>query len=214
MRIVATLLTLGLAAGATLAADAPLKGDPAAGATKSATCTACHGVNGNSMLPEWPALAGQNAVYLRDQIARFRDGHRIDLLMMPMVQDLTDQDIADLAAYYSTQNPQGLEADPSYWQAGQTLYRVGDTARGIPACAACHGPVGRGVPAAGYPALQAQHSLYTVKQLENLAAGTRYTKDTAGRAQAGPNATMMAEIAKRLTPEDRRNVASYLQGIR
>ncbi|HUG73357.1 MAG TPA: c-type cytochrome [Steroidobacteraceae bacterium] len=214
MRIAATLLILGLAAGSIQAADAPLKGDAAAGATKAAACTACHGLNGNSMMAEWPTLAGQNASYLRDQTQRFRDGHRVNLMMMPMVQGLSDQDIADLAAYFSTQNPNGLEADPSYWQAGQTLYRVGDATRGIPACAACHGPVGRGNPAAGYPALQAQHSVYTVKQLNDYAVESRYTKDAAGRAQAGPNAAMMKEIAQRLTPEDRRDVASYLQGMR
>jgi cytochrome c553 len=214
MRIVATLLILGLAAGAAQAADAPPRGDAAEGAIKAATCSSCHGLNGNSTTPEWPALAGQNAAYLRDQITRFRDGHRLSPPMMPMVQDLTDQDIADLAAFFAIQTPEGLEADPSYWQAGQSLYRGGDPARGIPACAACHGPVGRGIPAAGYPALQAQHSLYTVKQLDDFAVGTRYTKDAAGRAQAGPNAAMMTEIAGRLTPEDRRNVASYLQGMR
>ena len=86
--------------------------------------------------------------------------------------------------------------------------------RGIPACAACHGPVGRGVPAAGYPAVQAQHAVYTVKQLNDYAAGTRYNKDSAGRPQAGPNAAMMFTIAERLTPEDRRNLASYIQGMR
>jgi cytochrome c553 len=214
MRIAATLLILGLAAGSAQSANAPMTGDAAAGATKAAPCTACHGPNGNSMTPEWPALAGQNAAYLRDQVKRIRDGHRPNPVMLPFVKDLSDQDIADLAAYFSNQNPKGLEADPSYWQAGQTLYRVGNPSRGIPACVACHGPVGRGVPAAGYPALQAQHSVYTVKQLNDYAVDTRYTKDAAGRLQAGPNATMMTEIARRLSPEDRRDVASYLQGMR
>lgn len=217
MRIAASaLLTLGLLAGAAGAAEttAPLTGDAAAGATKSATCTACHGVNGNSVTPDWPVIAGQNAAYARDQIKRIRDGQRPSPLMQPMVQTLTDQDIADLAAHFEMQTPNGLEADPSYWQAGETLYRFGDAARGIPACTACHGPVGRGVPAAGYPAVQAQHAVYTVKQLNDYAAGTRYNKDDAGRPQAGPNAAMMFTIAERLTAEDRRNLASYIQGMR
>lgn len=217
MRIAATLLTLGLAAAAAQAADAPAPlaaGDAAAGAAKAATCVACHGLNGNSVNPEWPTIAGQNAVYAHDQIKRIRDGLRPVPLMQPMVQDLTDQDIADLAAHFATLTPAGLEADPSYWEAGQRLYRSGDAERGIPACAACHGPVGRGVPAAGYPALQAQHAVYTVKQLNDYANGARYNKDEQGRPLAGPNAQMMITIAQRLTPEDRRNLASYLQGIR
>lgn len=217
MRIAATaLLTLGLATGTAIAAEeAALHGDAAAGQTKAATCTACHGLNGVSTAnPEWPSLAGQNAVYLRDQITRFRDGKRINVLMQPTVQDLTDQDIADLAAFYATQTPAGLESDPSYWEAGQRLYRSGDAERGIPACAACHGPVGRGNPAAGYPALQAQHAVYTLKQLTDYANDSRYAKDADGRAQAGPNAAMMQTIAQRLTAEDQRDLASYVQGIR
>jgi cytochrome c553 len=209
--VVATALSL-LGVMPAMAADAA--GDAAAGATKAATCTACHGLNGNSANPEWPVLAGQNAAYLRDQIKRFRDQKRPNPLMFPMVQNLTDQDAADLAAFFSRQTPTGAEADPSYWKDGEKLYRGGDAARGIPACMACHGPVGRGVPAAGFPALQAQHSVYTVKQLNDYAADTRYTKDATGKAQAGPNAVMMNVIAARLSAEDRRNLASYIQGIR
>lgn len=217
MRIAATLLALGLVAGAAQAAEtaAPVAaGDAAAGAAKAATCTACHGLNGNSVNPEWPSIAGQNSAYSADQIKRIRDGLRPVPLMQPMVQNLTDQDIADLAAHFATQTPNGLESDPSYWEAGQKLYRFGDAERGIPACAACHGPVGRGIPAAGYPALQAQHSVYTVKQLNDYVSGVRYAKDEQGRLQAGPNAAMMVTIAQRLTAEDRRDLASYLQGIR
>ena len=99
------VLTVCLLTGSTAAlaqAAGNATGDAAAGATKSATCTACHGLNGNSVNPEWPVLAGQNAAYLREQIARFRDGHRQNVLMQPMVAPLTDQDIADLSEYYST----------------------------------------------------------------------------------------------------------------
>jgi cytochrome c553 len=215
MRIAATaLLTLGLAAGTALAAETSIKGNAEAGSAKAAACTACHGLNGNSVNPEWPVIAGQNAAYIRDQVTRIRDRKRPSPLMLPLVENLTDQDIADLAAFYSTQTPAGLEADPSYWQAGQRLYRYGDAARGIPACTACHGPVGRGVPAAGYPALQAQHSVYTVKQLNDYASGVRYNKNAAGKPEAGPNAAIMNTIATRLSPEDRRDLASYMQGMR
>ena len=210
--IAAALLAVSLCASG--AETAHEKGDATAGAAKAATCTACHGLNGNSVNPEWPVLAGQNQNYLIDQIKRFRANQRVNVLMYPMVKDLTDQDIADIAAFFSIQTPAGLEADPSYWKAGEALYRGGDATRSIPACLACHGPVGRGVPAAGYPALQAQHSVYTVNQLNQYASETRYAKDEQGRAQAGPNAYMMNTIAARLTAEDRRNLASYIQGIR
>jgi cytochrome c553 len=212
-RIFATaLLVLGFSTGSTFAAD--IHGDAAAGSAKAAVCTACHGLNGTGINPEWPVIAGQNAVYVRDQVERIKTGMRTAPLMQPMVQNLSNQDIADLAAFFATQTPKGNEADPSYWKAGQALYRGGDAARDIPACMSCHGPVGRGNPAAGYPALQAQYAVYVMKQLDNYANGMRYTKNSAGKPEAGPNAAIMATIAARLTPEDRRNVASYIQGLR
>jgi cytochrome c553 len=183
------------------------------GAAKAAVCVACHGVNGNSTNPEWPNLAGQNAVYIAQQLHLFRSGVRQNPLMSPMAAPLSDQDINDLAVYYAAQTPAGLEADPSYWQAGESLYRNGDAERGIPACIACHGPVGHGNPAAGYPSLIAQHSVYTVNQLNSYANGTRYSGANES-GQVGPNAEMMISIAKRLTPEDIRNLASYIQGLR
>lgn len=195
-------------------AAAAKAGSAEAGAAKSATCVACHGPAGNSANPEWPVLAGQSAHYLQQQITLFRDGARPNPLMYPMVKDLTDQDILDLAAYFSRQTPNGGESDPSYWKDGEKLYRGGDPSRGVPACMACHGPVGRGVPAAGFPALRGQHSVYTIKQLTDYAADSRYLKDDKGARRAGPNAPMMVTIASRLTAEDRRNLASYIQGVR
>ncbi len=190
-----------------------VEGSVEEGAAKSAVCVACHGVNGNSTNPEWPNLAGQSAVYIAEQLRLFRDGIRTDPVMAPMASTLSDDDIADLAVYFEAQTPAGLEADPSYWQAGEQLYRRGDAERGIPACMACHGPVGRGNPAAGYPALRAQHSVYTVKQLKDYASSARYA-GAEDPTQATRNAAMMISVAKRLTPEDMRNLASYLQGLR
>ena len=183
------------------------------GATKSAVCTACHGPNGNSANPEWPRLAGQSAVYVTEQLKLFKAQVRPNPVMMPMAAGLSDQDITDVAVYFEAQTPQGLEADPSYWKAGQDLYVRGDRARNIPACAACHGPGGRGNLAAGYPALRAQQSVYVVKQLNDYASGARYS-GAKNPAQPSRNGAMMLTIAKRLTPEDIRNVASYVQGLR
>ncbi|HEX7416860.1 MAG TPA: c-type cytochrome [Steroidobacteraceae bacterium] len=202
-------------AGVCLALGSPslAAGSAQAGAGKVAACLACHGMNGNSLNGQWPNLAGQNAAYIEEQLQLLRAGKRPNPLMMPMAQQLSDQDIADIAAYYAAQVPAGLEADPSYWQAGEKLYRSGDMKRSIPACMACHGPLGRGNPAAGYPALRAQQSVYVVKQLGDYAAETRY-RNASGTVLQSRNSVMMVTIAKRLAPEDIRDVASYLQGMR
>lgn len=189
------------------------EGKADAGATKAAVCAACHGMGGNSLNPEWPNLAAQSPAYVAEQLHLFKAKVRVNAVMDPIVAPLTTQDFNDLAMYYTGQTPAGLEADPSYWKAGEKLYRSGDKARGIPACAACHGPLGRGNLAAPYPALRAQHSVYTVKQLNDYAKDTRYPGATAEKP-ATPNAVIMTTIAKRLTPEDIRDVASYVQGMR
>jgi len=117
---------------------------------------------------------------------------------------LSAEDMADLGAYFGSQVNTGLEADPSFWKDGEKLYRDGDKARGIPACMACHGPTGLGNEPAKFPALRGQHSVYVVKQLNDYASGARTT---------GPN-NIMPTIAKRLSADDMRNVASYVQGLR
>jgi cytochrome c553 len=190
-------------------------GSAEAGAAKSATCVACHGPNGNSANPLWPSLAGQNAAYISGQLKRFKTNARINSngVMTGLAAPLSDQDMQDLGAYFSQQTPAGLEADPSYWQAGRALYRGGGT-QAIPACMACHGPSGRGNPEAGYPTLRAQHAEYVVKQLNDYAAGKRYGNDEKGNTAGGPNAAIMTTIAKRLTPENMRDLASYVQGLR
>src|ERR1700746_3054296 len=137
-------------------------GKAASGEAKAALCMACHGPNGNSVNPEWPRLAGQSAVYIAEQLRLFRSGVRNNPIMKPLASALSDQDISDLAVYYEAQSPTGLEADPSYWKSGEALYLSGDAKREVPACVACHGPVGRGNLAAGYPALRAQQSVYVV----------------------------------------------------
>jgi cytochrome c553 len=183
------------------------------GATKAAVCFGCHGPNGNSANPAWPTLAGQNAIYIAEQLDLFRSKVRDNPVMTALAAPLSDADIDDLAVFFAAQTPTGLEADPSYWQAGQLVYLRGDTTRAIPACTACHGPIGRGNLAGGYPALRAQQSLYTMKQLNDYAQGTRYAGATA-QNKASPNGYIMATIAKRLTPDDIRNLASYVQGLR
>jgi cytochrome c553 len=214
-RVAAAIVCAGLAFTHIATAQDPVKGSAEAGADKAGVCTACHGVNGNSVNPEWPSLAGQNAAYLSEQLALFKARKRINEIMYPVVAPMSEQDMADVSAYFAAQTPAGLEADPSYWKAGEALYKSGDSKRNIPACAACHGPAGQGNAGAGYPALRAQHAVYTVKQLQDYLTKNRYrdAADTAVVHQAR-NSAMMSTIAARLSPEDIRNLASYLQGLR
>ena len=206
------------ATGSSAAATPPVTPNPyedgteQAGAPKAAVCFSCHGPNGNSANPVWPRLAGQNAVYIAEQLHLFRSGVRKNPVMQPMAAGLSDQDIDNLAVYFAAQTPTGLEADPSYWKSGQALYLHGDAATGVPGCVACHGPSGRGNPAAGYPALEAQQSVYVAAQLQSYANGTRYSGSDA--TTATPNSVIMFDIAKHLTPEEIRDVASYVQGLR
>jgi cytochrome c553 len=178
-------------------------GNAEAGATKAVVCQACHGANGNSVNPQWPSLAGLGADYIAEQLANFKSGKRNNAIMMANVMALTPQDMADLGAYFGGLVNTGLEADPSLWKAGQVIYRGGDATRGIPACMACHGPTGYGNEPAKFPALRGQHSEYVVEQLTAYASGERWP---------GPNG-IMGTIAKRLTPDDMKNLASYVQGL-
>jgi cytochrome c553 len=184
-----------------------------AGALKSATCTACHGPNGNSTTPVWPKIAGQNAVYIAEQLQLFKAGVRVNPDMLKIVSMLAPKDIDSVAVYFQAQTPVGGEADASMWHAGESLYRFGDPARAIPACTACHGPVGRGNAVADYPALRAQFADYVAKQLNDFASGARYSGAKPG-APASRNGEMMATIAKRLKSEDIKELAAYIQGMR
>jgi cytochrome c553 len=179
-------------------------GDAAAGAQKSAVCGACHGATGSSINPEWPNLAGQHEAYTAAQLALFKQGLRDNPLMMPNAALLSDQDMQDLGAHFASQPPAGLEADPSNYQAGEKLYRGGDPERKLPACIACHGPQGKGNGPAGYPALRAQHAVYTYNQLKAYAESKR----------RAPGNDIMQVVAARLTDNEMRALASYTQGLR
>jgi cytochrome c553 len=210
----AWLLAASVALSISPFVHAQAKGSVEAGAAKAAVCTACHGINGNSVNPEWPNLAGQNAAYVAEQLKLFRAGHRNNAVMYPLAMALTDEDIADLSAYFAAQTPTGLEADPASYKAGAALYTAGDRARKIPSCTACHGPVGAGNPGSGYPAVRAQHATYTIKQLTDYAADQRYVDLTTGQPQKSRNGHMMTTISKRLTEADIQHLAAYIPGLR
>lgn len=194
----------GFALAALAVAGPSSAGDANLGAQKAAVCGACHGPTGSSVNPEWPNLGGQGEAYVVQQLGAFKAGTRVNPLMTPMAAVLSEEDMKDLGAYFSQQTPAGGEADASNWKAGESLYRGGDEERGIPACIACHGPQGRGNGPAKYPALRAQHAVYTVNQLKAFKDGSR-KPDGAG---------VMPAVTERMTEEEMRALASYLQGLR
>jgi cytochrome c553 len=196
--------TLSLVAVLGCSAPAFAAGSAEAGQAKSATCGACHGMDGNSLSPEWPNLASQHAAYIERQLKAFKAGQRQNDLMSPMAMILSEEDMADLAAYFSTQKVRGGETEPSKLALGQRVYRSGNVAKGVMACAGCHGPAGRGNPLAGFASIQGQHAVYVGKQLHAYKDGTR---------QTDPN-QMMRNIASLLSDEEIDAVASYVQGLR
>lgn len=179
-------------------------GSAEAGQTKAGTCIACHGLDGNSTNPEWPSLAGQHQTYIVKQLKAFKSGVRQNPLMSPMAAGLSEQDMEDLAAYYSSKALKGQEADKSKIPLGQQLYRGGNSQNQTPACMACHGPAGRGNAAAAYPSIGGQHATQVALQLKAYRTGERKTD---------PN-EMMRNVAAKLTDEQIDAVASYVQGLR
>ncbi len=179
-------------------------GDAAKGEAKAATCMACHGPKGNSNNPEWPSLAGQGAVYLKTSLEAFRSGQRKNVLMNAQATNLSDEDIADLAAYYAAQTAKPGVASEASVAVAEPLYRAGDAERGIAACAGCHGPNGAGNPAAGYPHVAGQQSTYSAIALRAYRAGERSMTH---------NGQMMTAVAQHLTDEEIEALASYLTGL-
>lgn len=185
-------------------APAYAAGSVEAGQAKAATCGACHGMDGNSLNPEWPNLAGQHAGYIEHQLRAFKSGERKNDLMSPMAMILSDEDMADLAAFFASQKVRGGETEPSKLALGERVYRAGNVQKGVIACAGCHGPNGRGNPLAGYASIQGQHAVYVANQLRAYRSGARATD---------PN-QMMRNVAALLSDEEIDAVASYVQGLR
>jgi cytochrome c553 len=161
-------------------------------------------VDGNSLTPEWPSLAGQHETYIVTTLKAFKTAARKNVLMAGQVLSLSDQDMEDLAAFFAAQKRQTRTAEPKLVTAGERLYRGGNKDNGVPACLACHGPAGRGNQPAGYPAIGAQQAVYTANQLKAYRSGER---------GSDPN-QMMRNAVARLTDAEIEAVASYVQGLR
>ncbi len=196
--IVSLLLTLGITGLAHAA------GDAVAGQAKVAVCGACHNPDGNSVAPSFPKLAGQGERYLTKQLHDIKSGKRTVPEMTGLLTNLSDQDMADIAAYFSSQKGGVGAADPKVVARGEALYRGGKLDQGIPSCTGCHSPNGAGNAAAGFPHLGGQHAQYVAKQLTDFREGVR-TNDG--------DTKIMQSIAAKLSNKDVEAVSSYVQGL-
>jgi cytochrome c553 len=176
------------------------KGQPIA----ASVCAACHGTDGNSPIPANPNLAGQHASYLYKQLADYKSGQRKNPIMSGIVATLSEADMRNVAAYFAQQKPKpGAAKDRDLIQAGQRLYRGGNSQAGIPACAACHAPNGVGIPIQ-FPRLSGQHVEYTVAQLQSFRSGER----------ANDSNSVMRTIAERMNDKTMAAVAEYISGLK
>lgn len=199
----AALLVAGFTVNA--AEQAKPKADPAKGKVVAETiCVACHGVDGNSLSSANPHLAGQVPDYIYKQLQNFKSGARNNAIMMGMVATLSDDDMRNVAAWYAQQEAKPAPAtNEALIARGQHLWRAGDASKGVPACAACHGPAGKGLPAQ-YPRLSGQFPEYTEAQLKAFRAEER----------ANDPERMMRDIAAKLSDADIKAVAEYAVGLR
>ncbi|GGP54461.1 cytochrome c [Shewanella algicola] len=203
-------LALALSVVATMSSPVMAEGNAEAGKTKVIVCSACHGVDGNSMIDMYPKLAGQHPAYLEKQLTEFRSAMqtggkegRMDPIMGGMSIALSDTDIADISAYFASQT-QSTNPAVEGTEAGEKLYQGGDAARGITSCIACHGPNGSGAAAAGFPMIGGQHANYIKIQLTKFRDGTR-NNDLNG---------MMQDVAKKLSDADIEALSKYISSIK
>jgi len=179
-------------------------GNYQAGQEKSTLCASCHGPTGVSTNPTWPSLAGQHANYLAKQLRDFKlNKYRNASIMAPMVANLSEQDIEDLATFYASQPiPTGV-TPRKYLKRGEQLFRGGDFGEHITACIGCHGPSGRGNAQAGFPVLSGQQAIYTAQQLQAF-------KD---KKRSNDLNAIMRDISARMNTDDMTAVANYIAGL-
>lgn len=190
------MLSLGLVVGAQA-------GDVASGKKISGACAACHSKDGNSAAPSFPKIAGLGEVYLLKQLKEFKSGARNNPIMAGQVAALNESQMADLAAYFASQTRTIGYAAKDKVALGEKTYRAGNRATGVPACLACHGAQGRGISAAGFPALGGQHSDYIKAQLMAFQEDKR-TNDAS---------KVMRDIAGRMSNKEIDAVSAYIQGL-
>jgi cytochrome c553 len=195
--LISLLVTFGISG------VAQAEGDAAAGKANTAVCAACHSADGNSAVPNFPKLAGQNEAYLLKQLKEIKAGSRQVVEMTGMLNGFSDQDLANIAAFFASQKTQIGQTSQELVESGQLIYRAGLMDKGVAACTACHSPDGTGNASAGFPALSGQHAAYVEKQLMAFRNGAR---------DNDPNG-MMRDIAAKLSDTEIKAVADYVQGL-
>jgi cytochrome c553 len=202
----ATPASTASAAPAAAVAEVAVKpGDATAGQAKAAVCGACHGMDGNSSDAQYPKLAGQSEQYIARQLTDFKSGKRQNPIMLGMATPLSTQDMHDVGAYFASKTPLPGVADQALVEKGETLFRQGDSTRGIPACMACHSIDGRGNPGAMYPQLTSQHAQYIQATLKAWHDGTTWGDDA--------HSQIMPAIATKLDAADIAALSSYIEGL-
>lgn len=205
------LLAVAIGLPAFAVAQAPAKPDLAkARDTVNQVCAACHGADGTSPTPANPSLAGMPADYITAQLAHFKSGVRQNAIMQGFAATLSDADMVSLGAFFASQPPKPNTAkDASLVRLGQKLWRAGDAATGVPACSACHGPTGAGIPRL-YPRIGGQWSDYTLAQLKAFKSGER------GMDKGGKdiNGRIMVGVVRGMTEAQMKALADYAQGLR
>ena len=215
-------------------------GDIAKGEARAKACMGCHGVDGNSAIPGFPKIAGQNATYIIKQLRDFKSKARMDGwkgdktkkdsqygvvpgTMNGQVASLSEEDILNLAAYFSSKKIKPGMSDAQLKALGKKIYTGGNKKTGVPACMGCHGPAGEGNNAALYPAIGGQHAAYTEAQLKHFrTAGLiwlahKNAKKAIPAKRAGrknDKEFRMQTVVLRMTDAEIKAVASYLQGLR
>ena len=186
------------------------QGSIEAGKAKSQTCVACHGADGNSLITQYPKLAGQHEKYLEKQLKDLKLGMtsggkqgRNEPVMGAMAMPLSEQDMADLAAYYASLPISNNSTPENVVEEGKALYTAGDAERGVTACIACHGPRGNGTELSGFPKISGQHAEYIKAQLEKFRDGSRNNDMNA----------MMRDVAKKLTDAEIDTLSKYVGGL-
>ena len=178
---------------------APVQAD--AEAIANEMCAGCHGADGNSMVPGFPKLAGQQKVYLLRELKDYRSGKRVSEIMAPLVSTLSDQDVADLADYYAKQKPApGVAGNPALLSVGKNLYLKGNSNTDVPSCDSCHEEDGSG--SGKFPRVAGQHVDYALDQFRLYATGKRTN-----------GSRVMQAVANRMSEEETRAVAEYMASM-
>ena len=202
--IMAMFAVAGLLVTASASAETATKADLAkAQQIVTQVCAACHGADGNSTSSANPKLAGQHAEYITKQLHDFKSGERKSAVMSGMVAALTPEDMLNLGAYFGEKTIKaGAAKDKELVAQGQKIFKGGNAASGVPACAACHGPAGAGIPVQ-FPRLGSQHAEYVLNQLKLFRSGER----------ANDGAKMMRVIAAKMTDQEMKAAAEYISGL-